>query len=504
MSFDTKLTRRCDHWIIEEDHVVEPDLKTVYLDQVVSNNENLIVRVNGVKWDKYNKSEILTTDNVSSQVTGTNTRFVVSKVPIYDGANKRRLAERNIDISVVVSVQNEDVTPQFSSTGTDILIVTQHRPLISPYNIYAVQLTPKDVKVEIDTGSGFVEIEVDRVESMFGKVFLKQAPPVGSSLRISYSYKSRVMSFNADTGVVEVREPPKIGDTVEIAYYYLAPDGWVIQYDNTLRSNKIIFDQPKQTNHIHVIDEDDSDQFIGIPNITKFYTRNKNLIPPRAKPNTNSEYVSLNHVAVKHNGIPVTPRNVEAKIGRIDLGFVPKKTDTITISYHYRSTGPSDLISVDYLVPLNKCRKCKRTGQVNDYDYDKLGEVIIVQKEQKMLQDLLKMTLAVRGSNKAHPWWGTSLMSFIGTTRLSDYYETKFKGELIEIGEKIKDLQTQQSQYQQVDDKEFFSFLDNITVEQSDVDPNFYEIEAYVISQAGTSIPLDTSLYFSKPLLEKE
>jgi hypothetical protein len=63
-------------------------------------------------------------------------------------------------------------------------------------------------------------------------------------------------------------------------------------------------------------------------------------------------------------------------------------------------------------------------------------------------------------------------------------------------------LQQQQTQYQQVDNEEFFSFLDNITVEQSDVDPDFYEIATTVVSQASTAIPLTTTLKFNNPLLK--
>lgn len=504
MSFDTKLTKRCDHWVIDEDHVVESDLRTVHLDQAVSNNENLIVRVNGVKWNKNNKSEILTTDDVSSQINGTNNKFVVSKIPIYDGSNKRRLAQRNVDVTVIVKIQNEDVTPQFSSSGTDKLIVTQHRPLISNFNIYSVQLTSNDVVVEVDSGTGYQIVEIDHIESNFGKIFLKESPLIGSNIRVSYNYKSRVTSFNADSGMIEVRETPKVGDIIEISYYHLTNDGWVIQNDDEIRTSKIVFDRPKQTNHILITNENVSNQFIGIPNKTKFTTKNKNLIPTRVKPNSQNAQVLPSHIVILHNGFRISPVSIDAKNGIINLGFTPKKTDVITITYYYRSEQSSDIISVDYLVSINKCRKCKRTGQVNDFDHDKLGETIIVQKEQKMLQDLLKMTLAIKGSNKAHPWRGTSFMSFLGTTRLSSYYETKFKGELIELGEKIKDLQTQQAQYQQVDNEEFFSFLDNITVQQSSIDPNFYEINADVISQAGTSISLDTSLYFSKPLIEKE
>jgi hypothetical protein len=120
-----------------------------------------------------------------------------------------------------------------------------------------------------------------------------------------------------------------------------------------------------------------------------------------------------------------------------------------------------------------------------------------VVKEQKMLQDLLKLVTAIKGSNKAHPWYGTSLVSFIGTAKPAEYYKPKFKSEIVDAGEKIKDLQVQQTQYQHVDDEEFFNFLNNITVEQRD----FYDISAVVVSQAATAIQLDTSLLFNKPLL---
>jgi len=62
----------------------------------------------------------------------------------------------------------------------------------------------------------------------------------------------------------------------------------------------------------------------------------------------------------------------------------------------------------------------------------------------------------------------------------------------------MKDLQNQQTQYQTVEDEEFFSFLNNITITQSDTDPNYYEISTVVVSQAATAIEMTTDLMFNQ------
>jgi|GEM_PF-4206588 len=501
MSFDTKLKRYCDHRVIEEDHIVDVDQRTVYLNRPVSNIDNILVRVNGVKWDKNNKSEILNTEDVTSQVTSSNNIFVVTKIPIYDGSNKLRKAERNVDIVVEVEVFDEDVSAQF--TGTDNFLVTQHRPLLSKYNIYATQLSRTDVIVKVDSGSGPIEVEVDRVESIFGKIFLKETPNETDIVTVTYSYKARILSFNADSGSITIRETPVIGQNVRINYYHLANDGWTIIYNEELKLNVITFDRLKQTNIVLVQDEDVSDQFQRQVSQNYFFTKNSPIIPPRSQMNTDPSRTLTTQIVVKLNGERITPRSLDAISGKVVLGFIPKTTDVLTVTYHYLSKNPADIISIDYSVSPRNCKKCKRTGQLNDYDYDARGEVIIVEREAKMLQDLLKMTMAIKGSNTAHPWWGTSLVSYIGTAHFPEYYEVKFKGELIDAGEKIRDLQIQQAQYQNVVDEEFFSHLDNIMVERNDTDFNFYEIEALVISQAATAIQLDTSLEFNKPLFER-
>jgi len=493
MSYDTKLLRYCDHRVIEEDHTVDVDFLTVYLNSFVANNNNVTVRVNSVVWDRNNKSEVLFEEDVTSQVTGVNSNFSVSRTPIYNGANKKQIATKLTDVVVQVTVYNEDASAQFTG-GTDKLLVTQHRPLMSNYDIYAVQLTENDVTVTVNS----IEAEIDSIEPVHGKIMLKDAPPVSATVIVTYNYRAHVQAFNADTGVITIKEKPVIGQDVIISYYYLTNDGWKINNDVQLKSSTIIFDRPKQTNNFLVQDEDDSDQFTGLED--RFYTKNKPIIPPRAKLNTDPSSTMITQIIVKINGQRIMPVNFNADTGLIVLGLIPTTTDVVTVTYNYRSSNPADIISVDYQVDINGCKKCKRTGQVNDFDYDKLGELITVIDEQKLMQDVLKFTIAVKGSNAANPWWGTSLVSFIGTAHTSEYYDPKFKSEIIDGGEKLKDLQMQQSQYQEVTDNEFFSYFGNITVEQSDYDFNFYEITATIVSQAATAISMTTSLYFNKPL----
>lgn len=495
MSFETKLLKRCDHRIIEEDHVVDIDGVTVYLDLTVSSFDNIITRVNGIPLDKRNTIELLYEEDTTSQVTGSNSIFVVSKIPVYDGSNKGRIASRLVDVVVQVSVFDEDASAQF--TGTDVLLVTQHRPLMSAFNINAIQLTDKDVEVKVDDGGGPVVVEIESIEPTFGKITLKEPPASTDIVTVSYHYRAHVDAINGGSGSITIREVPEIGHEVYISYYYMEKDGWNVQYNETTKSSSIIFDRRKTTNVVLVQDEDVSSQFIGVEN--SFYTEHKPMIPPRSKLKTEPIETLVTQIAVLVNGQRVTPLNFNAEKGYVLLGFKPAATDVVTISYHYRNEIPADIISIDYHVSINSCRKCKRTGQLNDFSYE-IGELVTVVREEKMLQDLLKLVTAIRGSNAAHTWYGTSLVSFIGTAHLPEYYQIKFRGEIIDAGDRMKDLQQQQTQYQTVDDEEFFSFLDNISVEQSDIDPNFYEIEAIVVSQAATSIQLNTSLMFSQPL----
>jgi len=492
MSFDARLSTLCDHREVGEDHTVEPsDNKTIYLDMPIGSEEKITIRYNTVPLNRYNESELLDTEDVTSQVTGSNSIFVVSEVPITDGSNKRQVASSIFDAIVRVFVYDEDASAQF--TGVETTLVTQHRRLMSQFNVFATQLTSENVTVKVNS----VEVEIESIEPLFGKIILKDPPLSTDTVIVTYVYRARISSIDGQSGAIIIRETPTVGQDVLIDYYRLVKDGWTVSTDRITLTTKIIFDRPKQTNRVLVQDEDVSDQFTGTE--TTFYTKYKPHIPPRAKLLTEPIETMVTDVIIEHNGQRTVAIRFDAETGFLDLGFAPKATDTVTVTYNYRDeTAATDTFSIDYQAQPDRCRKCKATDVVNDYSYDKLGQLIIVSEEDKMLQDLLKLTTAIKGTNTAHPWYGTSLISFIGTARLPEYYQMKFKAELIDAGDRMKDLQNQQTQYQTVDDEEFFSFLDDIQVIQSEDDVNFYEVSATVVSQAATAIELTTDIMFNQ------
>lgn len=489
MSFDTKLSKVCDHREISEDHSVEPiDNKTIYLDMPVSSLDNIVVRYNNVPLNKNNDIELLDNENATSQVTGTNSIFVVKNIPITDGSNKRRVATGLFDTIVRVFITDDDVSGQF--TGIEKVLITQHRPLMSRFNVFADRLTTADIQVKVNGNP----VDIISIEPVFGKIALKDAPPTGSTVTVTYVYRARVQSIDGNAGSITIKEKPQIGQTVLISYYHSTRDGWQVIVDRQTQLAKIILDKEKQTNRKIVIDENVSSQF-SEQNTTRFYTKYKPIIPLKAKLTTSPIETSLTHISVKINGVSTLPVNIDANKGLIDLGFIPESTDIITITYNCRDDeAPTDVFSIDYSTVQKHCRKCRRLSVLNDFSYNNLGQTVKVEKEEKMLQDLLKMSTAIKGSNKAHPWYGTSFTSFIGTARLPQYYTMKFKSELIDAGNKMKDLQNQQTQYQIVDDEEFFNFMNNISVVQNDEDPNYYEVNAVVISQASTAIELTTDI----------
>lgn len=495
MSFDTKLVRYCDHKEVEEEHFVSSDHITILLDLPLANQNEIKVRVNDAAWPRNNKKEVLFGEDVTSQADGLNSTFLVSYAPVVDGSNKSQEATRPNDVIVSIKVIDEDASAQF--TGTETLLVTQHRKIISDFEVLAARVQPVDVIVKVNA----VVVVVKSIEPEFGKIILATPPLPGSVVTVTYNYRARVSAINASSGLVTIIEKPQIGQSVEIFYYRIMNDGWRITSFKTAGNVKynVVFDMPKQTSNAVSVDEDVSSQFNG--SNTKFKTRFGNILPPNAGPKTDSSTTLFTYVYVNVNGEQVIPTNIDSVSGIVDIGFAPSIGSTVLTTYNYRNQNLADLVSIDYFAPSNKCRKCRGTNQINDFDYDNLGKLVTVTKEFKMLQDLRKFIIAVQGSNAAHPWYGTTLIKYIGTARIPEFYIVKFKGEIIDAASKIKDLQNQQTQYQVVTDEEFINFLDDTIVEQSDTNPSLYEITTTIVSQSLSSITLNADLLFNKPLL---
>jgi len=483
MSYDIRLSKTCDNKVVWDDHIVEDDLKTVILG-VPTTSSNVVVRINDFKRQHDYLAEILLKEDLSAQVTGATKNFFVAQGPIYDGLKLGQLASRFEDVIVKVEVVNEDVTEQF--TGVEDYFFTQGRPLIRS-NEYDFNSFIEKSDIEIEVNSVLLtEDNIDEFDAITGKITLTFAPLATDVVTITYCYRAKVTALNALQSRVTIKELPKLGQVVKIAYYSKQSDGWSVQNSTRaliVRSQDIVFDRERNTNRFFVSKEDVSAQFTGIEKT--FQTANYPLLPLFQIFRTTIDETLNNAVFVFINDVRVPVAGISSEDGVITLYQIPKTSDVVEVSYYYEAELEPDRISIDYFVESIYCDKCSKYSDLLDYTVDKLGQYEKVRDENKLTQDLKKITRTILGSDPVATWYGTSFETIIGTKTFPEITKTKITNEIVTALSKLKSTQIQQEEYQEVTDSEFLDTISKIDVQESLTTPTLYTADVGVITQSG-------------------
>lgn len=486
MSYDLKLTNICNNKVVWDDHILENDLKTVILGVPVTNS-NVVVRVNDFKRQKDSQTEILLREDISSQVDGETKTFFVSHGPIFNGLKLGQHATRVDDVVVRVKVEEEDVSNQF--TGTENFFYTQGRPLLrsDEYDFNSF-LTLSDVEILLN-GLKLLNDQIISVDSTTGKVTLNFIPEQTDIINITYYYRAKVESIDAIQSRVIIRELPKLGQEVKIAYYSRQNNGWSIQNSNRAMiesSQDIVFYKEQNTNRFFVSLENVSSQFDGLNKA--FQTAHYPLLPLFQNFSTTPDETLNNAAFVYINNVRVAVAKISSEDGMITLHQTPKKTDIVQVSYYYQSEIEPDRISVDYFIPSTYCEKCSLYSDLIDYTIDKLGKYEKVFEENKLMQDLKKIVRTILGSDPVATWYGTDFDTVIGTKMFSEITVAKITEQIVTALSKLKSAQIQQEKYQKVTGNEFLDTISKIDVKQSISDPTLFVAEVSVITQAGRLI----------------
>lgn len=492
MSYDLKLTGTCDNKVIYDDHIVEDDLKTVILGIPITSS-SVIVRVNDFELSKDQQTEVLLREDVSRQVNGTNKSFYVAQGPIYNGLKIGQKASRFDDVVVRVKVENEDVTEQVS--GIDNFFYTQARPILRfnefDFNSF-VQTSDVEIKVN---GNLLTSDQITSIDAITGKINLSFTPALTDIVTVTYYYKAKVISLDATQARVTIKEIPKVGQQVYIAYYSSQSCGWHIEYSQKAmieRSQDIVFYKEMSTNRFFVQAEDVSSQFTGVEKV--FQTERFPLLPLFQNFSTTPDETLNNAALVYINGTRVPVASVSSEDGKITLYQIPKPTDVVTVSYYYQAIYEPDRISVDYYVAPVYCDKCSTYSDMIDYVVDKLGGYVKVRDEQKLLQDLKKIIKTDLESDPVAPWYGTTFNKIIGTKMFPEITKTKITDEIVTALSKLKSLQIQQEEYQKMTGNEFLDTISKIDVQENVSVPTLYVANVEVITQAGKLIPAIESI----------
>jgi len=483
MSYDIKLSKVCDNKVVWDDHIVESDFKTVELRIPVSNS-NMVVRINDFKRSKEFQNEFLIREDVSSQVTGSNNTFFVSKGPIYSGLKLKKLETRKENIIVRVKVTDEDASGQF--TGIENYFFTQGKPLLKSNNYdFNSFLEKKDVQITLN-GVLIEASQIDNIDPRTGRIQLNFIPITTDIVKITYYYRAKIKEFDAQQSRVTIKEIPKSGQEVFIVYYSLQNDGWYLQASKRgliQRTQDIVFYRNKNTNRFFINKEYVSNQLDGTNK--QFVTSSFPILPLYQVFSSLYADTLNNAVIVFLNDVRIPISGIDPEKGLITLFQTPKTTDVVQISYYYEEDLIPDRISVDYYTDSTYCDKCSKYSDLIDYTIDKLGKYEKVFDENKLIQDLKKIVRTILGSDPVATWYGTTFDKIIGSKSFPEIIKTKIASEIYTAFSKLKSAQIRQEEYQVVTDNEFLNVIQSVSVEESTAYPTLYEVKVELVTQSG-------------------
>ena len=154
------------------------------------------------------------------------------------------------------------------------------------------------------------------------------------------------------------------------------------------------------------------------------------------------------------------------------------------------------LFKVSYTVIPERCLRCGGSWVENDYRYGIDGQSIMIENEDLLYQACLKILLTDIGSNPYHTWYGTRIMSRIGSKAVS--------GVSMLISEDVRNAlaryqsqQVEQGKYQQVTLKEQLYSILNVQVVPHKQDQTTFLIDVTIRNASGD--PVNLSIVFTVP-----
>jgi phage baseplate assembly protein W len=159
--------------------------------------------------------------------------------------------------------------------------------------------------------------------------------------------------------------------------------------------------------------------------------------------------------------------------------------------------GFSDYVELDYATIRQECRRCGGLGIENDWRYDGSGQVVKAQNETLLIQELLKATYTVQGSNPFHPAYGTQIINTIGRKQsASGLVQNMIVSEIYQAFNRWQSIKRQQEENvgQTVTDEEYPFRLLSVGLQQSDQDPTVIFVNATVQNRSSKPVQIERGL----------
>lgn len=170
----------------------------------------------------------------------------------------------------------------------------------------------------------------------------------------------------------------------------------------------------------------------------------------------------------------------------------------MNVQFRKYRKSKTDIFEVSYVTTYINCRKCHSFKVYDDMAFSELGRFYFVENEDKLAQDVEKIVITVIKSNFHHPWYGTNLMTFLGSSADPNFFKIQISSDITKALRKLVDLQSKQRLYQSkyMNDRELIGAINYINVALHETDPTRVNAKVGIISKANELIEINRSFRF--------
>jgi len=167
--------------------------------------------------------------------------------------------------------------------------------------------------------------------------------------------------------------------------------------------------------------------------------------------------------------------------------------DKKNIQFNNPLKSSTDIIEVSYYTNALNCRKCHSYKIYDDIAFSAQGNIVLVDKENKLVQDIEKIVITIIESNTHHPWYGTRLLLFLGSANDPHFFRVRIASDINDSLENLINMQEQQFRVQRIymDDEEQIDSIENIDVWEDENDPTRINVSVTVRNKASQLIDIN-------------
>jgi len=204
---------------------------------------------------------------------------------------------------------------------------------------------------------------------------------------------------------------------------------------------------------------------------------------------------NTSEVYLRMNGVLIPKHHPKFGWSLVDNEFSIEPNRRLKILFDKPLPSIDDFFEVTFYTQAVHCRKCHGQKVIRDLIFTASGKPRRVIDEQKLIQNILKGVVSILGTNVFHTWYGTKIYPLIGSaTRDERYIANTIRSEVIAFCKSLKDMQDQQSEYQDVTLRELLQNVNSVEVYRNPQTPTIWYVDITATTRAGNIISVTRDL----------